>query len=160
MCLDDVYISSDLIDCLIKTENTWSSSPSFIYLTLTFKMVSFPFPLGISSSRFTSPFHFYFPFLLQNLPYSLWGRQRHSVTPFQAWIGVSFQITDGGTMDFKIPLFGLKRSFSFHFSLGVAKAFYTPFPFTKLTDDAKKDTYTIWVQSHGIISLMDETSII
>jgi hypothetical protein len=41
-------------------------------------------------------------------------------------------------MVFKIPLFRLKRSFSFHFSLGDAKAFYTPFPFDKLTDDAKK----------------------
>ena len=41
-------------------------------------------------------------------------------------------------MDFKIPLFGLKRSFSFHFTLGDAKTFYTPYPFGKLTDDAKK----------------------
>ena len=41
-------------------------------------------------------------------------------------------------MDFKIPPFGLKESFSFFFTLGDAKAFYSPFPFDKLTDDAKR----------------------
>ena len=77
---------------------------------------------------------------------------------FRLGYGVPSRLHGGDTMDFKIPPFGLKESFSFFFTLGDAKAFYSPFPFDKLTDDAKKDTYTIWVRSHGIISLMDETN--
>ena len=50
-------------------------------------------------------------------------------------------------MVFKIPLFRLKRSFSFHFTLGDAKAFYTPFPFDKLTDDAKSYVYHLGQES-------------
>ena len=76
MCLEDVYIRCDLIDCLLLNGNTWSSSPSFIYLTLTFKMVSFPFPLGVSSSRFTPPFGKMFPFFTLALSLFLMGKTK------------------------------------------------------------------------------------
>ena len=139
MCLEDVYIRCDLIDCLLLNDRYMVKFTILYIPDIDLQNGFLPFSIGGKQEQIYSSFLVRcFPFLLQNFPFSLWGRQRHSVTPFQAWMGVSFHLSNGGTMVFKIPLFRLKRSFSFHFSLGDAKAFYTPFPFDKLTDDAKK----------------------
>ena len=82
-----------------------------------------------------------FMFLLFNLEHSLFlmGKTKTFCNSlFRLGWGFPSRSSNGGTMDFKISPFGLKRSFSFYFTLGVAKAFYTPFPFDKLTDDSKK----------------------
>ena len=71
-----------------------------------------------------------FMFLLFNLEHSLFlmGKTKTFCNSlFRLGWGFPSRSSNGGTMDFKISPFGLKRSFSFCFTLGVAKAFYLLF---------------------------------